>query len=325
MTLARSRIATLVTASVDTEGVSNEQAVEYQAYNQRYYSAAGRRLQECGLTRPSGFDRSRWRRSWSTPRCRTGNTRRSATQDPPSAGSPDAPPGHDPARTGSSIAPPVGPSPGPAGARRARSRTRSTRHCGSGRLRQYHGHYDGGSVTLYGYGQRLLIDPGKYNYDASAWRTWFQGRTAHNVVTVDGLAFRKAAATGLVAHRSSSRHTDTTVTHSGYAGVTSQRRVLFSTRLGYLLVEDRLTSTSPQTFRQTWHLDAGSDPVVGTSGILTRRERGNVVIRQLVGTPVGRIVTGTTDPIQGWTSSVYGKLVTAPVVEGCSVAPRSAT
>ena len=57
MTLARSRIATLVTTSVDAEGVSNEQAVEYQAYNQRYYTAAGRRLQECGLTRPSGFDR----------------------------------------------------------------------------------------------------------------------------------------------------------------------------------------------------------------------------------------------------------------------------
>ena len=35
-----------MTASVDPEGVSNEQAVEYQAYNQRYYSAAGRRLQD---------------------------------------------------------------------------------------------------------------------------------------------------------------------------------------------------------------------------------------------------------------------------------------
>ena len=90
---------------------------------------------------------------------------------------------------------------------------------------------------------------------------------------------------------------------------------MFSTRLGYLLVEDRLSSTSTRTFRQAWHLDAGTAPAIGTSGILTRRERGNVVIRQLIGAPVSRIVTGSTRPIQGWTSSVYGTLVKAPVVE----------
>ena len=316
MTLARSRIATLVQASVDAEGVSNEQAVEYQAYNQRHYTAAGRRLQECGLTRPSGFDRvSKMATFLVHATLPSGQYETIGDTGPTVSRFPGRSTATRPstnrviyrtsgwafARTGWGTARPF-----------ADEVHTSLRF---GPARQHHGHYDGGSVTLYGYGRRLLIDPGKYSYEASAWRTWFQGRTAHNVVTVDGLAFRKAAPTSLVAHRSSSRHTDTTVTHTGYAGVTSQRRVVFSTRLGYLLVEDRLTSTTPRTFRQTWHLDAGSDPAVGTSGILTRRERGNVVIRQLVGTPLSRIVTGTTAPIQGWTSSEYGKLVKAPVVE----------
>jgi hypothetical protein len=51
------------------------------------------------------------------------------------------------------------------------------------------------------------------------------------------------------------------------------------------------------------------------STVVTHRARGNVLIRELVGQPDLRIVTGRTDPIQGWISYHYGTKVAAPVVE----------
>lgn len=52
-----------------------------------------------------------------------------------------------------------------------------------------HGHVDHGSITLYGYGSRLIVDPGKYTYNQDALRRWFKGRAGHNVVTVDGAGY----------------------------------------------------------------------------------------------------------------------------------------
>ena len=55
--LARDRINTLVKESVDSQGVTNEQAVGYQSYNYKQYRLAQRRLEELGLTPGDGFAR----------------------------------------------------------------------------------------------------------------------------------------------------------------------------------------------------------------------------------------------------------------------------
>jgi hypothetical protein len=176
----------------------------------------------------------------------------------------------------------------------------------------WHGHADGGSVTLYGYGSRLIVDPGKYSYNRSAFRSWFTGRSAHNVVTASGVSFR-GPVTRLIAHRASSRLVDTSVTTDADEGATVRRRVLFSRRLGYLVVEDRVTSSVVRRFHQLWHLRERSAPRIEGHRVFTRRERGNVLIVNLAGGR-SRIVSGDTDPIQGWVSYHYGKRVAAPVV-----------
>ncbi len=53
-----------------------------------------------------------------------------------------------------------------------------------------HGHYDQLSVEAAAAGRPLVVDPGRYTYDAddpAGWRHWFKGTAAHNTVCVDGL------------------------------------------------------------------------------------------------------------------------------------------
>jgi hypothetical protein len=181
--------------------------------------------------------------------------------------------------------------------------------------RTAHGHPDGTSVTLYAWGTRLLVPPGKYTFNSGAWRSYFTSRPANDVVTVDGLAWNRAAPTTLIGRTVGRTLVDVRLKTSGYAGVTQTRRITWSRRLGYMLVEDRATSPIAHVYRQLWHLVNGSSPAVGVYSVWTRRARGNVLIRQLGSVPTLRIVTGTTNPIQGWISYQYGKRVAAPVVQ----------
>jgi hypothetical protein len=97
--------------------------------------------------------------------------------------------------------------------------------------------------------------------------------------------------------------------------VRQQRRVTFSRRLNYVLVEDRASSTIARRFRQLWHLSETANPLVSTMSFRTRNARGNVLVRQLLGVTSSGIVKGRTKPVQGWISYKHGSRVAAPVVE----------
>jgi hypothetical protein len=135
------------------------------------------------------------------------------------------------------------------------------------------------------------------------------------VVTVDGSTWSRDARTTLTAKRITSRLLDLRLRTTGDRGVTAYRRVTYSRGLDYLLVEDRLVSDDVRTYRQLWHLVEDSHPTVGVSTVVTARERGNVLIRQLTGTPALHVMSGRTAPIQGWISHHYGTRIAAPVVE----------
>jgi hypothetical protein len=330
MALARDRLEELIVESVDAHGVTNEQAIEYQAYNFAHYSTARDALIGCGLEPPAAFARIDLMPTFlahaTLPNGEyelIGDTGQTAADVVEGTIAEFAATGgvSGPRPTRSTV---IYPSSGWAFARTGWGEDRPFEDEIHTSLRfgppQFmHGHLDGGSVTLYGYGERLLVDAGKYRYEDTAWRDWFVSREAHNVVVIDGVPFDEDAATPLVAHRTSRRHTDTTVATTGYPGVRHERRVIFSRELGYLIVEDRVVSEAPRRVSQLWHLMDGTGPAIGTSGILTRRDRGNLVIRQLAADPTIRIVAGATDPIQGWISYGYGERIPAPVVEASMV------
>ena len=99
----------------------------------------------------------------------------------------------------------------------------------------------------------------------------------------------------------------------------NMRRLVFLPALGYLVIEDRLDAGTPRTFHQLWHLPADGDPVVTESGVRTRRAGANVEILQLAPTRPGRLISGQSDPIQGWLSEKLEERVKAPVADFATV------
>jgi hypothetical protein len=323
VTLARDRINALAAATIDSQGVTNEQSIGYQAYNYARYQFAADRLRAAGMEPGTAFGRvDLMPRMLALATIPTGTYEMLGDTEAERPSSVDGSWLEYVRSAGSS-----GPRPPlvktfAAGYLFARSGWGTSRPFEDetlltarwGPARKLHGHDDGTSITLAAWGSRLIVDPGKYTYNKGAWRNYFVSHKAHNVVTVDGVSWRKRATT-LVAKTVTSRLVDVRLRTDGYRGVVDQRRITWSRGLDYVLVEDQLTSTSRHTYRQLWHLVDGSNPTVGTSSVRTRRHGANVLIRELVGSPKLRVRKGATKPIQGWISYQYGHKVAAPVVE----------
>jgi len=324
MDLAATRINALIGASVDTQGVTNEQSVGYEQYNYSRYSVARQRLVDVGLTPASAFARLDLMPNFmAMATVPTGHFEMIGdTQDQLAPNIPGTWLEYASTRGAS------GPKPsqvarynagylfvhhGWGETRAAVDETFWSTKWGPAPI--YHGHADGLELTLASYGSRLLVDPGLYAYGAGDYRTYFKGRTAHNVVTVDGLAWTFLTSTSLLSYNAGTKYVDIRLQAKGYAGVTHTRRITYSRRLDYIVVEDRLTSSTTHTYRQLWHLPQDAKPALGVTSAWTQRTAGNVLIRQLTGSPALRMVSGQTSPIQGWISYVYGVKVAAPVVD----------
>ena len=323
--LAADRMSRLVTRSVDTSGVTNEQSVFYQWYNHDRYSVARKRLRALDQPVGSGFARIDLMPGFlahaTYPNGRyvpIGDTEMNRAAPLPGTWAEFA------ATQGAS-----GPKPSTttrvygAGYAFARTgwgesrpfadETMLTMRFGVGR--RYHGHDDGSSITLYAYGTPVIVDSGMYTINPGPYRNFFVGRRAHNVVTVDGLAFDRTARTDVRWKRQSTTVFELAVKSRPYAGVTAERRVTFSRRMGYALVDDRMAASGPRTFRQLWHLRDASAPVRSGTRTWTRADRGNVLVVQVIAPSAARIVTGSTSPIQGWVSYGRDQKAKAPVLE----------
>ena len=267
--LAAARIATLLTESVDRQGVTNEQSIYYQLYNLEAYRAAADRLRACGLAVPRAFRRLEKMTQLLTHATLPDGTYASLGDT-----------SHAPARAiGGTTAQyaATGGRKGPmpmarfatfdAGFAFGRTGWGTTRpfedevvwsaRFGPGRA--FHGHLDHGAVTLYGYGQRLVDDPGLFTMNSNRWRAFAISRAAHNVVTVDDTVYAGSASATLASEKTTSTHDDITILDPGYKGVDLRRRIVFSKGLGWLLVDDHATSRTVRTYRQLWHLLPGAE------------------------------------------------------------------
>ena len=323
--LAAGRIGRLVVESVDARGVSNEQSIGYELYDYRRYVAAEQRLRACGLGVPAAFarvDRMPTFLGWATlPNGEyelIGDTRVGRAAAIPGTlaefAATGGTSGPRPAGTFASFA---------AGYAFGRSGWGDTRLFADetafavryGRGRALHGHADGGSLTVYGFGSRLIVGSGTYSYNGGPFRSYFVGRSAQNVVTVGGVAYRAAATTPLRFQTETPDAVALGLDVRGYAGVRDQRMVVFSKTSGYLIVDDRLASSRPKTYTQLWHLAPSSRPTALGPVVRTHTPGGDVVIVQLGTRPRTTIVTGATHPIQGWRTYRYNHRLRAPTVE----------
>jgi hypothetical protein len=179
----------------------------------------------------------------------------------------------------------------------------------------FHGHDDGGAVTLYALGDQLLLDSGFKDYELDPWRTYLRSRRAHNTVVTGDLTSKAGRKTVLERRATTGRMVEAVVRPTVYPDVTMRRRVIFSRRLGYLVVEDTITSTKSRSWRQLWHLREGSRPTTDDLRTWTRSDGANVLIQQLVQKGSTRTIKGTTSPIQGWIARTWGTMIKAPVIE----------
>jgi hypothetical protein len=179
---------------------------------------------------------------------------------------------------------------------------------------RYHGHVDGGSLNVYGFGRRLIVGSGTYSYNRGPYRTYFYGRRSHNAVDVPGARYSSSRGTSLLFQRRTTTAFAISVGVGRYKGVSDTRTVAFSRRLGYLIVDDRLASTTSHAYVQQWHLFPGAKPVVGGRTVRTSVSGGSVVIKQLALAPAISVVTGQTGPIQGWRTYRFGSKARAPAV-----------
>ena len=250
MGLAADRIAGLIAESVDTQGVANEQSIGYEYYDYRRYGAAEDRLRACGQHVPAAFgrvDRMPTFLGWATlPNGQyelIGDTHAGhATAIPGTLAEFAATAGTAGPRPFGTFATFV------AGYAFGRSGWGETRPFADetafavryGRGRAFHGHADGGSLTVYGLGSRLIVGSGTYSYNPGPYRRYFVGRSAQSVVTVGGVPYRVGATTPLLFRIETAEALGVAVKVQGYAGVSDTRTVIFSRTGGYLLVDDRL-------------------------------------------------------------------------------------
>jgi hypothetical protein len=179
--------------------------------------------------------------------------------------------------------------------------------------RTFHGHEDGGSITLYGYGSSLLIDSGKYTYNSGPWRDYFVGPLAHNGVLVEGVPYSEGQPTELQYIDRTDEYDFLSLERPIAEDATWSRDILFA-RAGYVVVVDRISQSEPRPVHQLWHLVQDAEPDVQGNSVVTQRTRGNLALMQLAETESISIVQGSEDPVQGWVSYDFGVREPAPTV-----------
>lgn len=120
----------------------------------------------------------------------------------------------------------------------------------------YHTHSDDLSMTMFAYGNFLLADPTRYNYNTTEpISIWQQSREAHNSIVVDGNNAKKTGGSMHSENRElNSIYDFVHLDSQGYENQLIQRYVCF-VRPGYFIVTDHVTSSDSNThnYRQNWH------------------------------------------------------------------------
>ncbi|MDB4516404.1 heparinase II/III family protein [Crocinitomicaceae bacterium] len=202
-----------------------------------------------------------------------------------------------------------------------------------------HGNADALSVDVSGYGETLLIDPGRYIYEGP-WRVWFKSTSAHNSVTVDGqdsseLAdewmFKTKAKSTLHSWSSTETFDYVDGSHDGFERladpVTHRRRVVF-VKPAFWLVVDQLAAKGKHQYDQYWHFgpEATVTEVQDLSVTAVYENGAGILVKPIFTDGLSaQQYHGSETPIQGWVSYDYAVKVPAPALQYSKKADRGVT
>ncbi|MBZ9639904.1 heparinase II/III family protein [Streptomyces sp. PSKA30] len=332
--LAVKRLTSAIDVQVDEQGVSNEQAVDYQGYLWRLWRTAYTAMQECAIvpprviaerirlmpaflenaTQPNGLIVPLGDSHSVPPDIRTPVTRYLTS------GGREGKPGRGKSatyargfvfgRTGWGTS-----------GRLLKDEHFMSLRFGPGRI--IHGHNDHMSLTYYGNGRDLIVDGGHDGYRPDAYRDYLRSPAAHNVVEIVGVRHRWNAPTRLTRKTLGPRHQFYETTDRAYGGISRTRGVLLVEDPGFLVVYDRGHDQQARTWRAMWHLAPDFTPrrtshsyvsalsSDGTSQLLISQVP---LPGQSVPSGSTRVVRGAKDPYQGWVSPIEGQRLPASTV-----------
>jgi len=215
----------------------------------------------------------------------------------------------------------------------------------AGPLGKGHFNEDANNFECYGYGERLIADPGTYSYTFTEWRQYFVSSLAHNVVLVDGLGQNRAGsprAPGRITTdtpRENDWHSDgvfdlawglydarwVDYKDSGHwfnrygkdksVDLATHRRDLCFVKNSYWIISDRLTAAGEHAYSQLFHFEPDRAVKVMAAGVAGTHDasRANVVLVQADPVPA-QVITGSENPIQGWVALGGFRKKAAPVL-----------
>jgi hypothetical protein len=199
-----------------------------------------------------------------------------------------------------------------------------------GMLSGGHGHAGCLGVELYAHGRALVVDRGTYVYNAApAWRRHFRSTRAHSTVVIDGQdqaehasEFRWATRyrSRLVREGSTRDYVVVTGEHEGYRRLPEpvrHRRTIVSVGGDYWLCVDVLDGAGTHDAEFLFHLAPDLHVETEDGGAFAAAPgatEGLLVVAAGFEAGASRVITGATDPIQGWHSDDYGEKRPAPVL-----------
>lgn len=187
-----------------------------------------------------------------------------------------------------------------------------------------HQHDDMLHLSVSAFGRDLLVDGGRYGYRENAWRDYFTGSAAHNVIIVDGRGQRSGPERADAPLDSTAfvwgeafdfARGSFDAGFRGVAGRAHHTRALMYVRGAYWIVVDRIDTDRPRQVTALWHLHPDCAVALeGLEAVTTNPDAGNLRV-----VPLGAVdwrvtvVSGQNTPeIQGWYSAHYNQRVPAP-------------
>lgn len=194
-----------------------------------------------------------------------------------------------------------------------------------GNSEKVHGHEDAGSLTFYAHHHPLLVDAGKFAYVSSPERDYCFSRAGHNVITIDGARYSSEKPVELLKHEHSEDLDFFILEDRGYPGIRLKRTVVYSRLTESLLVVDYLNSNRDVTARWHWHLNPNASANVDGASVHATVEGFDYCLLWAGHKPEIEVVRGKKDPLEGWFSPTWNKLVPADEVIATRRGVRSRT
>ncbi|MBV9451296.1 MAG: heparinase II/III family protein [Streptosporangiaceae bacterium] len=196
--------------------------------------------------------------------------------------------------------------------------------------RQVHGHDDHMGLTYYSRGRNLIVNAGHTGYEVSAYRNYLRSPEAASTFISPDAGFRGAAATVLTTSEIGPASQFYELSDDASGGPRS-RSVYVHQGPGFMLVLDR--GSGQENYQQLWHLDPGLTVTSVTASSATATAPATAATAtspaipatalritrvplpgQVIGAGSTTVVTGQTNPYQGWVSRQALQRTPAPVV-----------